>query len=106
MKKEHLTEFLLSTIEEDAMIDRLFYLFHDKWKYSLEELDEIINFGIENGDLLIADMKNYDKYYDKVDWNINNPYQEIIMVDIYKYMPLLFSKNPVVPKEYEKFITD
>ena len=26
--------------------------------------------------------------------------------DIYKYMPLLFNKNPQVPKEYEKFISE
>lgn len=56
------------------MIDRLFYLFHDKWKYSLEDLNEIILFGVKNGDLLIADMKNYDVYYDEVDWDIKNPY--------------------------------
>ncbi|MCI6989054.1 MAG: hypothetical protein MR902_05715, partial [Campylobacter sp.] len=93
MKKEHLIELLSSAIEEDAMIDRLFYLFHLEWKYSLKELDKIIKFGIENGDLAIENVKDTTIHYDTIDWRLDNVYQEILMVDIYKYMPLLFSEN-------------
>ncbi|ASM35184.1 Uncharacterised protein [Campylobacter sputorum subsp. bubulus] len=106
MKKDHLIEFLSSTIEEDAIISRIYNLFHNEWKYSLDELNEIINFGIENGDLLIENVNDINIHYDRVDWRLDNIYQEIVMIDIYKYMPLLFSSNPVIPKEYEKFITN
>ena len=106
MKKDDLIEFLSSTIEEDAIISRIYNLFHNEWNYSLDELNEIINFGIKNGDLIIADMDDYDKFYDTIDWRLDNVYQEIIMVDIHKYMPLLFNENPQVPKEYERFINE
>ena len=105
MKKDDLIEFLSSTIEEDAIISRIYNLFHNEWKYSLDELNEIINFGIKNGDLVIENVEDITIHYDTIDWRLDNVYQEIIMVDIYKYMPLLFSKNPQVPKEYEKFIS-
>lgn len=105
MKKDDLIEFLSSTIEEDAIISRICNLFHNEWKYSLDELNEIINFGIKNGDLVIENVEDITIHYDTIDWRLDNVYQEIIMVDIYKYMPLLFSKNPQVPKEYEKFIS-
>ena len=50
-------------------------------------------------------MDDYDKFYNTIDWRLDNVYQEILMVDIYKYMPLLFNENPQVLKEYEKFIS-
>ncbi|ASM35187.1 Uncharacterised protein [Campylobacter sputorum subsp. bubulus] len=106
MKKDHLIEFLSSTIEEDAIISRIYNFFHNEWKYSLDELNEIINFGIANGDLFIENVNDINIHYDRVDWRLDNTYQEIVMIDIYKYMPLLFSSNPVIPKEYEKFITN
>ena len=106
MKKDDLIEFLSSTIEEDAIISRIYNLFHNEWKYSLDELNEIINFGIKNGDLVIENVEDTTIHYDTIDWRLDNVYQEIVMVDIYKYMPLLFNKNPQVPKEYEKFISE
>ena len=106
MKKEHLIEFLSSTIEEDAIISRIYNLFHNEWDYSLDELNEIINFGIKNGDLVIENVNDTTIHYDMIDWRLDNVYQEILMVDIYKYMLVLFSKNPQVPKEYEKFISE
>ena len=106
MKKGDLIEFLSSTIEEDAIISRIYNLFHNEWKYSLDELNEIINFGIKNGDLVIENVEDTTIHYDTIDWRLDNVYQEILMVDIYKYMSLLFNKNPQVPKEYEKFISE
>ena len=106
MKKDDLIEFLSSTIEEDAIISRIYNLFHNEWKYSLDELNEIINFGVKNGDLVIENVKDPAIQYDTIDWRLDNVYQEILMVDIYKYMPLLFNENPQVPKEYEKFISE
>ncbi|ASM38550.1 MAG: hypothetical protein SPI03_02055 [Campylobacter sputorum] len=55
---------------------------------------------------MIENVNDINIHYDRVDWRLDNTYQEIVMIDIYKYMPLLFSSNPVVPKEYEKFITE
>lgn len=106
MKKDDLIEFLSSTIEEDAIISRIYNLFHNEWKYSLDELNEIINFGVKNGDLVIENVKDPAIQYDTIDWQLDNVYQEILMVDIYKYMPLLFNENPQVPNEYEKFISE
>ena len=106
MKKDDLIEFLSSTIEEDAIISIIYNLFHNEWNYSLDELNEIINFGVKNGDLVIENVKDPAIQYDTIDWQLDNVYQEILMVDIYKYMPLLFNKNPQVPKEYEKFISE
>lgn len=106
MKKIHIIELLSSAIEGDGIISVVFHFFHITLGYSLDELNEIINFGIKNGDLIIADMDDYDKFYDTIDWRLDNVYQEILMVDIYKYMPLLFNENPQVPKEYEKFISE
>ena len=74
--------------------------------YSLDELNEIINFGVKNGDLVIENVEDATIHYDTIDWRLDNVYQEILMVDIYKYMPLLFNENPQVPKEYEKFISE
>ena len=51
-------------------------------------------------------MHDENKHYDKIDWRLDNVYQEIVMVDIYKYMPLLFSKHPTVPDPYKQFITE
>lgn len=106
MKKDDLIEFLSSTIEEDAIISRIYNLFHNEWNYSLDELNEIINFGVKNGDLVIENVDDVTIHYDTIDWRLDNVYQEILMVDIYKYMPLLFNENPQVPKEYEKFISE
>ena len=105
MKKDHLIELLCSAIEGDGIISIVFHFFHITLGYSLDELNEIINFGIKNGDLVIENVEDITIHYDTIDWRLDNVYQEIIMVDIYKYMPLLFSKNPQVPKEYEKFIS-
>ena len=106
MRQEHIVELLSSAIEGDGIISVVFKFFHIDWGYTLEELDLIINFGIKNGDLLIEDMHNENKHYDKIDWRLDNVYQEIVMVDIYKYMPLLFSKHPTVPDPYRQFITE
>jgi hypothetical protein len=106
MRQEHIIELLSSAIEGDGIISVVFKFFHIDWEYTLEELDLIINFGIKNGDLLIEDMHDENKHYDKIDWRLDNVYQEIVMVDIYKYMPLLFSKHPTVPDPYKQFITE
>ena len=106
MRKGHIIELLSSAIEGDGIISVVFNFFHNEWHYSLDELNEIIHFGVKNGDLTIENVKNANIRYDTIDWRLDNIYQEIVMVDIYKYMPLLFNKNPQVPKEYEKFISE
>lgn len=106
MRKEHIIELLSSAIEGDGIISVVFNFFHNEWHYSLDELNEIIHFGVKNGDLTIENVKNANIRYDTIDWRLDNIYQEIVMVDIYKYMPLLFNENPQVPKEYEKFISE
>ena len=106
MRKEHIIELLSSAIEGDGIISVVFNFFHNEWHYSLDELNEIIHFGVKNGDLTIENVKNANIRYDTIDWRLDNVYQEILMVDIYKYMPLLFNENPQVPKEYEKFISE
>ena len=106
MRKEHIIELLSSAIEGDGIISVVFNFFHNEWHYSLDELNEIIHFGVKNGDLVIADIDDYDKFYDTIDWRLDNVYQEILMVDINKYMPLLFNDNPQVPDEYKKFVDD
>ena len=75
-------EFLSSTIEEDAIIRRIYNLFPNGWNYSLDELNEIINFGIKNGDLVIENVEDATMHYDTIDWRLDNVYQEIIMIDI------------------------
>jgi len=105
MKKIHIIELLSSAIEGDGIISVVFHFFHITLGYSLDELNEIINFGIKNGDLVIENVEDTTIHYDTIDWRLDNVYQEILMVDIYKYMPLLFNENPQVPKEYEKFIS-
>ncbi len=48
MKKENLVEFLSSIIEEDAIISRLYNLFHIKYGYEIQELDGLVQYGINS----------------------------------------------------------
>jgi len=49
MKEKDLIELLRSTIESDALISRLFNLFHLDYKYSIKELNSLIDYGVQYG---------------------------------------------------------
>ena len=79
MRKEHIIELLSSAIEGDGIISVVFNFFHNEWHYSLDELNEIIHFGVKNGDLTIENVKNANIRYDTIDWRLDNIYQEIYL---------------------------
>lgn len=84
MKEKDLVEFLSSTIEEDAIISRVYNLFHITRGYPIEELNIIVEHGKINGIFKIKSVKNANKKYSIVDWSPNNIEQEIIISDEYK----------------------
>jgi hypothetical protein len=104
MKKKDLIEFLRSTIEGDAIIARIYNLFHLTYKYSLEELEELIQYGVKNNYFTIGDLEDYEKNYSKVEWAEDNVYQEIFMNDKEPYIKCLFSGDGTVPKNFMKFL--
>lgn len=71
MRKEHIIELLSSAIEGDGIISVVFNFFHNEWHYSLDELNEIIHFGVKNGDLTIENVKNANIRYDTIDWRLD-----------------------------------
>lgn len=46
MKKEDLIEFLSSTIEEDAIVSKLYNLFHIEYKYEINYLNDLFQYGV------------------------------------------------------------
>ena len=77
MKKENLVEFLSSIIEEDAIISRLYNLFHIKYGYEIQELDGLVQYGISNSNFIIEQSD---------------------------FIKLLFSENPEIPKDFVQFL--
>ena len=104
MKKEDLIEFLLSTIEEDAIISRIYNLFHVEKGYSIEELNLLAQYGIDNSYFILIDVLKGVRLYTEIDWKLDNITQEIIMKNMDKFKPYLFTRNPCVPKEFIHFL--
>lgn len=104
MKEKDLVELLRSTIESDAIISRLFNLFHIKYKYSIDELNSIIEYGVTNGYLTIEDVNDGSVNYRKIDWKIDNTFQEVLMVKKDVDIKNLFSEKGIVPDAFCKFI--
>jgi hypothetical protein len=104
MKKQDLIEFLRSTIEEDALISRLFNLFHLQYGYSINELDTIIKFGVDNGYFSIENVGSAAKKYNSVEWVEDNTYQEITMNNEDRFIANLFSEETHVPEEFVQFL--
>jgi len=105
VKKQDLIEFLRSTIEEDAIVSRLFNLFHLEYGYSIESLNCLIQYGVEKGYFSIENINNSEKKYKVVEWRIDNTFQEIIMNNEEKYIPCLFAREACVPEEFIQFVT-
>lgn len=105
MKKEDLIEFLSSTIEEDAIISRLYNLFHIEYEYEIQFLNDLVQYGVENNYFSIESVDNYDKKYSEVEWSGENNYQEIIMNGHEEFVECLFSNDPCIPEEFIKFLS-
>ena len=106
MKKQDLIELLRSTIEEDALVSRLFNLFHLHYGYSINELDAIIEFGTKNGYFSIENVVSAEKKYNEIEWAADNNYQEIIMNNEERFTACLFSKEDCVPEEFAQFLSN
>lgn len=104
MKEKDLIELLRSTIEGDAIVSRLFKLYHIEYKYTLQELDEVINYGVQNGYLIIENVNDEMTRYTKIDWRADNTYQEILMVNKENNIKDLFSEKGTVPNDFCQFI--
>lgn len=102
MKKTDLIELLSSIIEEDAIISRVYNLFHSSYDYSLHELDEIIYYGIQNNYFSLENVDDDSVKYETIDWRTDNTYQEIVMIDNERFVLDLFDKKEV-PKEFLQF---
>lgn len=104
MKKEDLVEFLRSTIESDAIISRLYRLFHLEYGYSLSELSNIIYYGVKKNYFSIENVYDEKIKYEKIDWRLDNIEQEVIMNEPEKYIGRLFSENVEIPEEFLLFL--
>jgi hypothetical protein len=104
MREEDLIEFLRSTIEEDAIISRIFYLFHLTYNYSIDELDNLIQYGVSEGYFSIKNLSDSEKTYESIDWCDSNTYQEVIMNNHSQYVDDLFGKKVSIPKEFTEFL--
>ena len=104
MKKENLVELLSSIIEEDAIISRLYNLFHIKYGYKIQELDDLVQYGVFNNNFIIENIDNSDATYDKVEWREDNNFQEIVIIEQSDFIKLLFSENPEIPKDFVQFL--
>lgn len=103
MIEEDLLELLISILEEDAIISRLYNYFHIHKQYEIAVLNEIIDYGIEKQIFEIENVEDDNHSYFTVDWSSDNTYQEIILSNSEQYIPILFSDNPTLPEEFEKF---
>ena len=104
MKEQDLIEFLRSTIEGDAIISRLFNLFHLEYNYSIENLNYLIKYGVEKGCFSIEGVDDAEKKYGEVDWREDNNYQEIIMNNEEQYITCLFASAAYIPEDFIKFV--
>ncbi|MGC6767122.1 hypothetical protein [Enterococcus sp. LJL51] len=106
MKQEDLIEFLSSVIEEDAIIARIYKLFHSEYNYELSFLEGLVKFGVENNYFSIEDVTNPEVVYSAVDWRSDNVYQEILLGEDTHILDNFFSKDRHIPKEFKKFVLD
>lgn len=104
MKEKDLIELLRSTIECDAIVSRLFNLYHIEYKYALQELNTITDYGIQEGYFIVENVDDENIKYDSIDWSANNTYQEVLMVNSDNLIKDLFSGNGVVPNKFYQFI--
>ena len=104
MKKQDLMEFLRSTVEGDAIVSRLFNLFHLEYGYSIESLNGLIQYGVENDYFSIENVNDSEAKYKEVDWRKDNNFQEIIVNNEEKYILCLFSAEAYIPEEFTRFV--
>ena len=104
MKKQDLIELLRSTIEGDAIISRLFNLFHLKYNYPIENLDCLIKYGVEKGCFSIERVDDSEEKYNEVDWREDNNYQEIVMNNEEQYITCLFASEARIPERFIQFV--
>lgn len=104
MKEKDLIELLRSTIESDAIVSRLFNLYHIEYKYALLELNTIIDYGIQEGYFIVENVDDENIKYESIDWSADNTYQEVLMVNRDNIIKDLFSGNGVVPNKFYRFI--
>lgn len=97
MKKKDLIEFLQSAIEEDAIVSRVYMLFHLDYNYPIEELNDLITYGVNNNYFIISNVANPKQTYKEVNWEKDNSYQEITMKNEEKNIPYLFSEDVHIP---------
>ncbi|BDR59371.1 hypothetical protein [Xylocopilactobacillus apicola] len=104
MKKEDLIELLSSIIEEDAVISRIYNLFHVYYKYEIKLLDEIVKYGIQNGFFDVEAPGDSDKLFTEIKWSQNNISQEIILNGHEEVIKMVFAKKPKIPKLFTCFL--
>ena len=104
MRKENLVEFLSSIIEEDAIISRLYNLFHIRYGYEIQELDNLVQHGVKNNNFIIENIDSSDVTYNKVEWSEDNNFQEIVIIENSDFVRQLFSETPEIPKVFVQFL--
>ena len=63
----------------------------------------MVDYGIKEQIFQVESVEDGERFYGAVDWSSDNTYQEIVMCDNEQYIPILFSDNPTLPEEFEKF---
>lgn len=121
MKKEDLIELLTEITECDAIVGMLYHYFHTIRKYDVKLLDDIIMLGVSAKHFVIGDIEDYSIKYEKIVWVNDNYFQEVIPFDVWekgrqpqekkvndrkKFMYYLFRNDPIIPPEFEQFLTE
>jgi hypothetical protein len=106
MKKKDLIELLSSIVEEDAIISRIYNLFHEKLHYDIQEIERILQYGILQNIFVISDVNNPEKHYDSIIWERANIYQEITLIDDKEFIHYLFKEKPELPLGFSRFEID
>lgn len=68
MRREHIIKLLVSALEGNGIVSVIFNFFHNKWKYSIDKLYEIILFWVKNGGLLIENVNYINTHHDTINW--------------------------------------
>lgn len=104
MNEEDLKELLLSIAEEDAIIAQLYNFFILEKGYSIDILEQIIEYGISIGWFEIVNVNCTDKLETSIDWQTNNIFQEVLFSDMTIAISQLFQSSSEIPTTFRKFV--
>lgn len=103
MTPEDLLEMLMSIVEEDAIIARLYRLFYIIRGYPLDVIKSIVLTGMEEHYFDVETIDGQAVNYRDIIWEEDNNQQELI-VSSDKLSSLLFTSPPMIPAEFQTFL--